>query len=80
MNSQKTLEELGREYSRQADILSEKIEKLNKRMKTEDVKNNSRRKYLIKCDISTLYAQRRDARQTADRLINYYRTSERRPA
>ena len=66
----KSLIELSEEYSKSADILSRRISERNGRLKF--TKPGSKAESVLRAELSILYAERRDAVETAYRLKNYY--------
>ena len=67
---EKSLTELSEEYRKSADILSRRISERNGRLKF--TKPGSKAESVLRAELSILYAERRDAVETAYRLKNYY--------
>ncbi len=66
----KSLSELSREYKKSADIIAERIKERNGKLKF--TRPGSRAESVLRAELSVLYAERRDAAETAVRLKNYY--------
>ncbi len=74
--SEKTLRELGEEYGAAAAILKERI--AAKRAQLRELKDSicSNEAYLLKSELKILYAEQREARETAEYLKTYYEPHE----
>ena len=66
----KSIEELAAEYAAAAQIISERI--AERREKLKFLLPASRNAAVIKSELRTLYAERRDAAETALKLSEYY--------
>lgn len=64
-----TLENLGREYLKEADRLKARLCELNLLLKRE---RDEEQKLMLKRRIYYLYTEMRDTEQTAEYLLNYY--------
>ena len=74
--SDKTLKELGEEYEAAVIILKERI--AAKRAQLHALKDSicSNEAYLLKSELKILYAEQREAKETADYLKTYYEPHE----
>lgn len=74
--SEKTLRELGEEYGVAAAILRERI--AMKRAQLRALKDSicSNEAYLLKSELKILYAEQREAKETAEYLKTYYEPHE----
>ncbi len=74
--SERTLRELGEEYECAAKILKERI--AAKRAMLNALKDSvcSNEAYLLKSELKILYAEQREARETAEYLKTYYEPHE----
>ncbi|MBQ8763958.1 MAG: hypothetical protein IJZ07_07620 [Clostridia bacterium] len=70
--SEKTLRELGEEYEAAATIVKDRI--ALKRAQLHALKDSvcSNEAYLLKSELKLLYAEQREARETAEYLKSYY--------
>lgn len=66
----KSLAELAEEYRKSAEILTRRICERNGKLKF--TKPGSRAESVLRAELGVLYAERRDAVETAYRLKNYY--------
>lgn len=73
---EKTLKELGEEYESAALIISERIAR--KKSELRRLKNSicSNEAYLLKSELKILYAELKDAKETAEYLKTYYEPHE----
>lgn len=74
--SERTLRELGEEYEFASIILKERISA--KRAELNALKDSvcSNEAYLLKSELKILYAEQREARETAEYLKTYYEPHE----
>ena len=74
--SERTLRELGEEYECASKILKERI--AVKRAQLNALKDSvcSNEAYLLKSELKILYAEQREARETAEYLKTYYEPHE----
>ena len=74
--SEKTLRELGTEYDAAVLILKERI--AAKRAQLHSLKDSicSNEAYLLKSELKILYAEQREAKETAEYLKSYYEPHE----
>ena len=74
MTDNKTLRQLGEEYERAAAYVKERI--ANKRKQLHGLKDSvcSNEAYIIKRELKVLYAEYRQAKETAEYLKTYYDT------
>ncbi len=72
MPKEKTLYELGKEYEKAAECVKSRI--AQKRMRLRSLKNSvcSNEAYILKSELSTLYREYREAKETAEYLKSYY--------
>ncbi len=66
----KSLIELSEEYEKSADILSRRISERNGRLKY--TRPGSRAEAVLRAELNILYAERREAVETAYKLRKYY--------
>lgn len=78
MQTAKTLEQLGTEYEQAAQVLTARISAARRRLAQAGDSRCGREAYRIKAELATLYGERREALETASRLLNYYCKNERR--
>ena len=74
--SEKTLRELGEEYEAASIIIQERVAK--KRAELRALKDSicSNEAYQLKSELKILYAEQRDAKETAEYLKTYYEPHE----
>ena len=70
MQKAKSLDELGGEYATAAGIVEQRIAARRERLKK--LRKHSVEAGIIRSELNTLYRERRDALETAEKLINYY--------
>ncbi len=68
-----TLENLGREYLKEADRLKARLCELNLLLKRE---KDEEQRLMLKRRIYYLYTEMRDTEQTAEYLLNYYSSDQ----
>ena len=66
----KDLKELAEDYAFSAGIVSQRIAERRARLKA--LKKGSREAGKLRDEVNILYRERRDALETADKLMNYY--------
>lgn len=73
---EKTLKELGEEYESASSIIYERISR--KKAELRHLKNSvcSNKAYQIKSELKILYAELKDAKETAEYLKTYYEPHE----
>lgn len=70
-----TLYELGCEYDKAVETLTWYIQHATEEKKKAEAAGEAQRAYEIRLWLAELYAQRKDTREIADKLKNYYATT-----
>lgn len=72
MNFEKSLAQLGEEYEKATEILTQRIHAARKRLAALNNSKLGKEAYRIKSELQTLYGERREALEIAAQLCGYY--------
>ena len=72
MTNNKSLYDLGVEYEAAAEVIKQRIAQKRKRYNSLANRICSNEAYILKTEISALYREHREAKDTAEYLKNYY--------